>query len=436
MTEATDNRGARRARLAAGAALAAALSLGAGSAAAAPKAFSPDLPGRTPVVKGGPEAQTAVSAGKLRAGIARHLRRSGGAGGVWVGDPETGATLFSSGGSKPRLLASNMKMFTTATALSRLGPGFRFETALVAVGSFTGGVVRGDLVLLGGGDPSLTRQGIARLVAEARAAGLRRVTGKLRYDESVFDRRRAIPQRGISDGRFEHVGRLSGLAFEGGRSRDPARSAALTAIDLLRKRGVSVRKKTARGTVPAGAGAGVEVADVTSSSLARIARSTNVFSINFYAEMLVKSIGADSTGRGTTAAGIAEIRKFSSEGGAGLRAENGSGLSRADRASPRSVVALLDHMLDQPENVRRAWLSSLAVAGRSGTLARRMRGTAAQDACFGKTGTITGVSALSGYCDVGGGRLIAFSILQGKVSVARAHLAQDRIAALIARYNP
>jgi D-alanyl-D-alanine carboxypeptidase/D-alanyl-D-alanine-endopeptidase (penicillin-binding protein 4) len=99
-------------------------------------------------------------------------------------------------------------------------------------------------------------------------------------------------------------------------------------------------------------------------------------------------------------------------------------------------VALLDHMLDEPERVRDAWLSSLAVAGRSGTLARRMRGTAAQDNCFGKTGTIVGVSALSGYCDTGGGRLIAFSILQSKVSIARAHVAQDRIAALVARYNP
>ncbi len=70
------------------------------------------------------------------------------------------------------LLASNMKMFTTATALDRLGPDEQFETALVAVGTFAGGVVQGDLVLRGGGDPTLTRQGLARLAAEARAAGL------------------------------------------------------------------------------------------------------------------------------------------------------------------------------------------------------------------------------------------------------------------------
>ena len=436
MTRTTDNRGIRRAWLSAAATALAALTLGAGSAAAAPKGFSPDLPGRTPVVSEGPQAQKAVTAGALRQGIARHLRRSGGAGGVWVGDPQTGATLFSSGGSKPRLLASNMKMFTTATALFQLGPDFQFETALVAVGAFTGGVVEGDLVLVGGGDPSLTRQGIGRLVAEARAAGLDRVTGRLLYDQSIFDRRHAIPQAGIGGGRFSELGRLSGLSFESGRPRDPARSAALTAIELLRKRGVSVSKKTIRTNVSEKPGTSVEVADVTSSPLAQIARSTNVFSINFYAEMLVKSIGAQANGIGSTAGGMAEIQEFAAAAGGTLRGENGSGLSRIDRASPRSVVALLDHMLDSEPNVREAWLASLAVAGRSGTLASRMRGTAAQDNCFGKTGTITGVSALSGYCDVGDGRLIAFSILQSKVSVTRAHVAQDRIAALIARYNP
>lgn len=434
MARETHKRGRRRAWLAAAACLVAALP--AASAAAAPKSFSPDLPGRTPVVKGGPEAQSAVSANKLRSGIARQLRRSGGSGGVFVGDPETGATLFTSGGSRARILASNMKMFTTATALSRLDPDFRFETALVAVGTFNGGVVQGDLVLVGGGDPTLTRQGIARLVAEARAAGLDRVTGRLRYDDSIFDRRRAIPQAGIGGARFSELGRLSGLSFESGRPKDPAKAAAITTIDLLRKRGISVPKKTARGIAPDREGATVEVADVTSSPLARIARSTNVFSINFFAEMLVKSIGAEANGVGSTAGGIAEIREFAAAAGASLRGENGSGLSRIDRASPSSVVALLDHMLDEPEKVREAWLDSLAVAGRSGTLARRMRGTAAQDACFGKTGTITGVSALSGYCDTGGGRLIAFSILQSKVSIMRAHTTQDRIAALVARYNP
>jgi D-alanyl-D-alanine carboxypeptidase/D-alanyl-D-alanine-endopeptidase (penicillin-binding protein 4) len=435
MSQATDNRGWWRAWPVA---LACAIPLlGAATADASAPPWGPDVPGRTPVARSAAaRAQTAVSAQKLSTGIARYLRRSGGSAGVWVGDPETGARVFSSGGSKPRILASNMKLFTTSTALSQLGPDHRFETALVAVGTFTGGVVQGDLVLVGGGDPSLTSQGVAKLVAEARAAGLDRVTGRLLYDESIFDRRHAIPQTGIGGGRFSELGRLSGLSYESGRAKDPARAAALAAIGLLRKRGVSVAKKTSRTIVPERSGASVPVADVTSSPLSQIARSTNVFSINFYAEMLLKDIAAESDGQGTTTGGAAQVTSFAAEAGAGLRTENGSGLSRLDRASPRSVVALLDHMLDADAPVRDAWLGSLAVAGRSGTLAGRMRGTAAQDACRGKTGTITGISALSGYCDTGDGHLIAFSILMSKVNIDRAHLAQDGIAALVARYSP
>jgi len=93
-------------------------------------------------------------------------------------------------------------------------------------------------------------------------------------------------------------------------------------------------------------------------------------------------------------------------------------------------------MLTEEEPVRDAFLDSLAVAGGSGTLARRMRGTAAQGNCIGKTGTLTGVSALSGYCEVAPDRFVAFSILMNRVDVGRAHVAQDRMTALIARYTP
>jgi D-alanyl-D-alanine carboxypeptidase/D-alanyl-D-alanine-endopeptidase (penicillin-binding protein 4) len=94
----------------------------------------------------------------------------------------------------------------------------------------------------------------------------------------------------------------------------------------------------------------------------------------------------------------------------------------------------------QAEQVQRrdAWVNSLAIAGRTGTLARRMRGTAAQRRCHAKTGTLNGVSALSGYCFRGGNdadHATIFSLLMNSVDVNRAHLIQDRMAALIARYS-
>jgi len=409
-------------------------SLAAGQAGAA--ASAPDLPGQTPIVAGeSAAARTAVSANKLRKGLAAQLRRGGGVSGAWVGDPQTGATLFAKRAGRPLQLASNMKLFTTATALARLGPDARFATSLLPAGELSDGVLRGDLVLRGGGDPSLTRQGLAKLANRARAAGLRRVTGRLRYDEGVFDRKRSVPQHGISGGRFAYLGRLSGLAMDAGRHLDPARVAGATLISLLRKRGVAVSRRIARGAVSRRVLQSEPIALVTSSPLRRLVRSTNTFSINYYAEMLLKSLAADARGRGTTRHGAAIARSFAREAGGRLYAVNGSGLSRADRASPRSVGALLSRMLESDEEVREAFIESLAVAGRTGTLARRMRGTAAHGRCAGKTGTLTGVSALSGYCDVGGGRVIAFSILMTRVSISRAHLAQDRMAALIARLS-
>ena len=83
-----------------------------------------------------------------------------------------------------------------------------------------------------------------------------------------------------------------------------------------------------------------------------------------------------------------------------------------------------------------AFRNSLPIAGREGTVADRMRGTAAEGNCATKTGTLDGVSALSGYCDAGGGHTIAFSVLNNGVDIDAAHVAQDRIAAAIARYRP
>lgn len=412
--------------------------LAASALVAAPaQASAPDVPGVTPVVRDGPLAQASVSGGKLKRALARQMRRSGGKAGAWVGDPVTGRTLFARGGSKLFQIASNMKAFTTGTALATLGPNEQFETRLVATGPFVDGTVQGDLVLVGGGDPSLTSQGLGRLADQARSKGLERINGNLLFDESVFDGVRSVPQKGISGGPFDELGRLSGLSYESGRSADPARSAAGAMIGLLRKRNVSVSKETGPGNTPDTPAPGSVLGEVTSSTLAALARSTNTYSINFYAEMLLKDIAAEERGVGTTAGGAAIVRAFARQSGGKLKTQNGSGLSRADVASPRTVGALLTRMLGEEEPVRDAFIRSLAVAGGTGTLASRMRGTAAQGKCVGKTGTLNGVSALSGYCEVGApDRYVAFSILMKKVDVGRAHLAQDRMTALIARYRP
>jgi D-alanyl-D-alanine carboxypeptidase/D-alanyl-D-alanine-endopeptidase (penicillin-binding protein 4) len=112
---------------------------------------------------------------------------------------------------------------------------------------------------------------------------------------------------------------------------------------------------------------------------------------------------------------------------------DGSGLSRRNRTSTRDVVELLDG-LDESD-VGAEFRSSLAVAGRTGTLDERMRSTPARDRCRAKTGTLNGVSALAGYCDGQGGSRTAFAFLMNGVTVGGAHPLQDRMAAALARYR-
>jgi D-alanyl-D-alanine carboxypeptidase/D-alanyl-D-alanine-endopeptidase (penicillin-binding protein 4) len=164
-----------------------------------------------------------------------------------------------------------------------------------------------------------------------------------------------------------------------------------------------------------------------------LANETNVYSNNFFAEMLLKGLGARFGVSGSTRSGAVVVKRYVRSLGSGVRAVDGSGLSRGNRATPAQVARLLDAMRDTP--AADAFANSLALAGKEGTVAGRMRGTAASGRCRTKTGTLTGVSALSGYCFNRSGKVMAFAILNNRVfSLSEAHRQQDRMAALIARY--
>lgn len=124
------------------------------------------------------------------------------------------------------------------------------------------------------------------------------------------------------------------------------------------------------------------------------------------------------------------ISRFAASLHASVSLNDGSGLSRADVASPLAVATYLVGMATDRDFAE--WFNALPVAGVSGTLADRMVGTAAQGRCHAKTGTLTGVSALSGYCTTAGGRHLVFSILMNGVrNVYQARDVQDRIVDLL-----
>lgn len=421
---------------------------GAGAAQAPDRAVAvasgPDRVYRTPVARGSAAARTAVSASGLAKGLSRALRGLGGRKGVFVMDAETNRVLFRRSAGRMRILASNMKIFTTATALARFGPNDRLETTVWAGDDPVDGVST-SLFLRGEGDPTLAINSLGALAGRVRTAGVTGAPGPLVYDDSFLDQQTTVPQHGVSR---ESVGILSALVLDNGRVKDPARAAAQRLADELRRAGVAVNGNVTAGRTPAESAGAKLVATLTSPTIAQLAELTNEPSDNYLAEMLLKVVGGRA-GAGSTAGGIGELQKFAAEHGASVRGENGSGLSRRDKASAASVGNLLDGMIEVDEGkppeeqaqqaaLRDAFIDSLATAGREGTLARRMRGTAAAKRCHAKTGTLNGVSALSGVCFKGARdeeHAVVFSILNNSVNTDAARRVQDRMAALIARYS-
>jgi D-alanyl-D-alanine carboxypeptidase/D-alanyl-D-alanine-endopeptidase (penicillin-binding protein 4) len=160
---------------------------------------------------------------------------------------------------------------------------------------------------------------------------------------------------------------------------------------------------------------------------------TNVPSENFYAEMLTKALGAHFGAAGTTAAGLAVARDQLATFGVHPRMFDGSGLSRDDRTTPREVVRLLTRMDGQ--DTAASWTASLPVAGHTGTLRKRMRATAAAGRCAAKTGTLVGISALSGYCTTTGGVRVAFSLVENRVCTSCAKRIEDKMVTAIAKLD-
>jgi serine-type D-Ala-D-Ala carboxypeptidase/endopeptidase (penicillin-binding protein 4) len=408
----------------------------------------PDVAARTPAAR--PGSKEARRAGIGRRRLAREvgglIDRAGSGSGVWIADGEGGGEVFERRADRPRILASNAKLFTTATALDRLGPKSRLRTTVLTGGEIEDGTLSGNLFLVGDGDPALAgrsfgrRHGfpetpLGRLARQVRKAGVKTVTGDLLADDTIFDRVRGVPDSNGSTSPY--IGPLSGLSYNenragGGFVSNPPKRAAEKLHDGLRNRGVQVRGEVDLREAPDELFEGPPLADTRSAPLEELVEETNRPSNNFFAEMLLKRVDAADGDVGTTKGGTEEVERFARELGTDVNAADGSGLTRSNTASPEQVGKLLLAMREH--SAEREFRRSLPKAGMQGTLAGRMDGTAAEGRCRAKTGTISGVSALSGYCRAKGGTM-AFSILMNGVNVTTARSLQDRIAALIARFR-
>ncbi|MDX6642783.1 MAG: hypothetical protein QOD76_745 [Solirubrobacteraceae bacterium] len=393
-------------------------------------------------------AEAATPEQNVSRALSRAFRSAGSRSGAYVQDISNGRVLFSRRAATGRPPASNEKIFTTGTALLRFGAAGRLRTTVLGGGALAAdGVYSGPLYLRGGGDPTFgsaayngdsygTGANIESLAQQLAAAGIKRVEGPVVGDESYFDLRRGDPEAGYARSSFLE-GQLSGLVFERGLTggggafqSKPATFAAARLIDALKRVGVRVSQSAREGATAPGA---TDLAGVDSPDMATLARLTNRPSDNFFAETLLKGLGARFGGAGTTTAGAEVVKSQLRRFGLTARVIDGSGLSFSDSASPRTMVRFL--IAVRHSSVDAAFERSLSVAGRSGTLAGRMNGTTAAGRCRAKTGTLPGVSALSGYCDARGGHTIAFSFLMNGVGISAARGLQDSMAIAVARYS-
>jgi serine-type D-Ala-D-Ala carboxypeptidase/endopeptidase (penicillin-binding protein 4) len=358
---------------------------------------------------------------------------------------------------QPLIPASTQKTLVATAALAVLGPDFRYETRVVTEAPVSDGAV-GTLWLVGSGDPTLASPEYMMFLSERprfqlhqatpltaladglKAAGVTTVAGGIVGDDSRYDRTRILPGWKASYVIDNEVGPLGALLVNGGftvfrppekRADDPAAHAASELSRLATAAGIAVAGPARSGVAPP-EGA-VVVATVRSAPLSDIVAGMLRESDNSAAELLVRELGVAERRDGSTPAGTQAITDALMRAGlptAGLRLRDGSGLE----VTNQSDCALLAAALRKPDRGGGPELSPLlAVAGRTGTLSLRLVGTPLEGKLRAKTGSLNGVSGLTGYLD--GRRSLSFAFLaNGPFSESAGRVLQDRLMALLAGY--
>lgn len=395
-------------------------------------------------------APTAAGVGKALAAILKDpsLGRHHG---IYVYDASRGKPVFSVGAGTPYTPASTLKLLTTVSALSVLGPDHTFATKVVSGG-------KGSIVLVGGGDPLLTvkpsandgfparasLQTLAASTAKAlKAQGVASVT--LGYDASLFTgpavnthwEANYVPE-GIAaptSALWVNEGRTApGMAK---RSTSPSQAAAAAFQKLLVQYGIKVV-----ATKPAiAAKAAVPLAQVKSPTLGQIVEYINLHSDNDGAEVMLRHVGIATGNGGSYVGGVKGVRATLTKLGLDVSKAttyDGSGLTRANKV-PLDLLAGAVRVAASKEHPElRHLLTGLPIAGFDGSLKERFT-TAGTSTGTGlvhaKTGTLTSVHSLAGYARDRSGTLLVFAIASDSVPVPKtldARAALDRATAALA----
>ncbi|GAB2844116.1 D-alanyl-D-alanine carboxypeptidase/D-alanyl-D-alanine endopeptidase [Lentzea nigeriaca] len=399
--------------------------------------------------------------------------------GVTVRDANTGEVVYTRSGGRRSQVGSNLKVLTTAAALDLLGPDYKWKTELQSSGTRNGSTLNGDLVLRGTGDPTMSAQRYKALADTLKASGVTTISGALVLDDTAFDPQPYGLGWAWDDEPYSYNAETSALTLSpdakfsagtvvvrvrpGAATGDPVQVSVEPANDqvqiqntattngdagitverehgtnvikvsgstwvektalstvkdptglvgsvfakALEQNGIQVQGGVRRGAAPQGAAV---LASDESMTLGQLINPLLKNSNNMLAEVLVKSAG------GSFANGVNQLsRKWSGLGVDPNWVEifDGSGMSRMDEISPDDLTSVLIKAKTKPWFG--TWSASLPVAGRDGTLVNRMKGTKAEGNVQAKTGSMSGVSALSGYVTTQTGRQLVFSIAQNNL---------------------
>ncbi|MDQ1357557.1 MAG: hypothetical protein QOG44_1930 [Acidimicrobiaceae bacterium] len=368
----------------------------------------------------------------------------------------SGRVLYQHQPDAPLIPASTQKLLVAEAALATLGPNYRFTTSVVAPAAPVKGKVDA-LWLVGNGDPLLaTPEFIASTVGRVRvagypwtslssladtlvAAGVKSAPGGVKGDDSSQDRLRFLPVWPALYQQQSQIGLLSALSVNEGiqftppkstLAQDPPGYAASELARLLQSHQLGIGSQPDQAA-PAGT---VVLATVSSAPLSQIVESMLRASDNWIAELLVRAIDKATGGTGTTAGGVRTVMRLAVQAGipmSGAHMDDGSGLSRTDRATCRELLAALDAGSQAGNG---PVIAGLAVAGQTGTLATRYKNTAIAGKLRAKTGSLDNAGGMVGIVTVAAP--VRFAFLDNDTESETAILArEDAVVGALAGYT-
>lgn len=322
--------------------------------------------------------------------------------GIMVWDMDADSCIYKHNERQLMRPASTMKLLTAITALDKLGGSYQFKTQLKYTGTIEDGVLTGDVYCVGGMDPRFNSDDLTAFVNSLKDMGVDTIRGNVYADRSMKDA--SLLGEGWCWDDDNPV--LSPLLV--GRKDEFADRLKRR----LRQKGIFLTGDCKEGSVPGG----TTTIYTKETALLDVMHRQMKRSDNLYSESVFYHIASDYIGgRGGATArnGRQAMNRLVSKLGfkpSAYYIADGSGLSLYNYVSPELEVAFLKYAY-RHSRIYDNLLPCLPIAGVDGTLGKRMRSGAAHDNVKAKTGTVTGVSALAGYCTAANGHRLCFSII-------------------------